>query len=352
MRDKNIWIGHPNLPSKSQLLLGTLKKIFFNRPNIKPLIEIVTPAPQGSLHGNRITALRWQNFLEKLGYLALVSESLSGEDAAMLIALHAYRSYSSIMAFHERHPDRPIILILTGTDLYRDMAVHGEVLRSMEVADQLVVLQPSALDFIPAHLRHKAQVIYQSVRVDISKKVPSVDFRVIVIGHLREEKDPFCIARSIPLIPPDSQISVLHLGMAMNQQMEAAATGYSDTLERYQWIGELIHEDALQMLSESRLMVISSRMEGGAHVVSEAIALGIPVIASDIPGNRGLLGDDYLGYYPVGNETALARLLYRAEKMPDFYSVLKKQLDLRRGLVSPDREMQSIQELIAPLLKS
>jgi len=219
------------------------------------------------------------------------------------------------------------------------------------VADQLLVLQSSALDSIPEHLRYKARVIYQSVRVDVPDQVPSVDFQVTVIGHLREEKDPFCIARSLPLMPSNSKISVLHLGMAMNEQMELAARGYSETLEHYQWIGEVSHADALKALSQSRLMVISSRMEGGAHVVSEAIALGLPVIASDIPGNRGLLGDDYLGYYPVGNETALANVLSRAETMPDFYSALKKQIEIRKDLVSPNREMQSIQELMNSLIK-
>jgi putative glycosyltransferase (TIGR04348 family) len=289
--------------------------------------------------------------LEKLGYVVVVSESWSGDDAAMLIALHAYRSHSSIMAFHEQYPDRPVILVLTGTDLYRDIAMHGEVLRSMEVADELIVLQSSALDSMPAHLRYKARVIYQSVRIDIPERVPSVDFQVTVIGHLREEKDPFCIARSLPLIPLNSQINVLHLGMAMNEQMEQTALGYNKTLEHYQWIGEVSHADALKVLAQSRLMVISSRMEGGAHVVSEAIALGIPVIASDIPGNRGLLGDDYLGYYPVGDEVELASLLSRAETMPDFYSALKKQIDIRKDLVSPERERQSIQELMSQLLK-
>ena len=320
--------------------------------NIKPLIEIVTPAPKGSLHGNRITALRWQDFLEKLGYAVVVTESWSGADAAMLIALHAYRSHSSIMDFHKNHPDRPIVLVLTGTDLYRDMAVHGEVMRSMEIADKLVVLQSAALESIPLQLRPKAQVIYQSVLVDKAPSIVSSDFQVTVIGHLREEKDPFCIARSLPLIPADSEISVIHLGMAMNEQMERSARGYAENLERYQWIGEVSHADALKILSQSRMMVISSRMEGGAHVVSEAIALGIPVIASSIPGNRGLLGDDYLGYYPVGNEAALASLLSRCETMPDFYAALKKQIDVRSDLISPKREMQSIQALTLQLIKN
>ena len=283
--------------------------------------------------------------------MVVVSESWSGDDAAMLIALHAYRSHSSIIAFHEQYPDKPIVLVLTGTDLYRDMVVHSEVLHSMEVADQLIVLQSSALDSIPVHLRPKARVIYQSVQVDIPERVLSENFQVVVIGHLREEKDPFCIARSLPLLPFNSQIKVLHLGMAMNEEIERTAKGYSETLEYYQWIGEVSHADALKVLAQSRLMVISSRMEGGAHVVSEAIALGIPVIASDIPGNRGLLGDDYLGYYPVGDEAELASLLYRAESTPDFYSALKKQIDIRKDLVSPERERQSIQELMSQLLQ-
>jgi putative glycosyltransferase (TIGR04348 family) len=319
--------------------------------NIKPLIEIVTPAPEGSLHGNRITALRWQDFLEKLGYAVLVTESWSGGDAAMLIALHAYRSHSSIMGFHNKHPDKPIVLMLTGTDLYRDMAAHDEVIRSMEVADQLIVLQSAALESIPLELRHKAQVIYQSVSVDIAPSIAGPDFQVTVIGHLREEKDPFCIARSLPLIPADSKISILHVGMAMNEQMDRSARGYTENLARYQWIGEVSHADALTILSQSRLMVISSRMEGGAHVVSEAIALGIPVIASSIPGNRGLLGEDYLGYYPVGDEAALATLLYRCETTPDFYAALKKQISKRGDLISPKREMKSIQELMLQLIQ-
>ena len=294
--------------------------------------------------------MRWQNFLEELGYAVVITESWSGADSAMLIALHAYRSHSSMMEFHKNHPDKPIVLVLTGTDLYRDMAVHAEVVHSMEIADKLIVLQSAALESIPLHLRYKAQVIYQSVSVDMAPSIASSDFQITVIGHLREEKDPFCIARSLPFIPADSKISVLHLGMAMNAQTKRAAMGYNESLERYQWIGEVSHADALKMLSKSRLMVISSRMEGGAHVVSEAIALGIPVIASDIPGNTGLLGDDYLGYYPVGNGAALASLLYRCESIPDFYSALKKQIDLRRDLISPQREKQSIQELMIQVM--
>ena len=297
-----------------------------------------------------MTALRWQRFLEELGYSVEVSESWSGGDAGLLIALHAYRSHQSLVQFKKKYPSRPIVLMLTGTDLYRDMQNHSEVLQSMEMADQLIVLQSSALDSIPPSLRYKAQVIYQSVEIHLPDPVAKEDFLVSIIGHLREEKDPFCVARSLPLLPADSKITVRHLGQAMNSQMEDLASNFNKTLNRYQWVGEVSHADALRTLSQSRLMVISSLMEGGAHVVSEAIALGIPVIASDIPGNRGLLGEDYPAYYPKGEERALANLLYRLETMPSFYASLQKHIGLRKELIKPVREKQSIQEMVGALI--
>ena len=296
-----------------------------------------------------MTALRWQGFLEELGYSVEVTESWSGGDADVLIALHAYRSHQSIVQFKKKYPSRPIVLILTGTDLYRDIQNHSEVVQSMEMADRLIVLQSSALDSITPSLRYKVQVIYQSVEIDLPDPVAKEDFLVSVIGHLREEKDPFCVARSLPLLPSDSKITVRHLGQAMNSQMGDLARNFNATLNRYQWIGEVSHADTLRMLSQSRLMVISSLMEGGAHVVSEAIALGIPVIASDIPGNRGLLGENYPAYYPVGEECALANLLYRSETIPTFYASLQKHIDLRRELIKPAREKQSIQEMVGAL---
>jgi putative glycosyltransferase (TIGR04348 family) len=297
-----------------------------------------------------MTALRWQGFLEELGYSVEVTESWSGGDASLLIALHAYRSHQSILAFKKQYPNRPIVLILTGTDIYRDLANHSEVILSMEMSDQLVVLQSSAVNSVPAHLRHKVQVIYQSVEIDVKDSVTKKSFLVSVIGHLRDEKDPFCVVRSLPLLPADSKITVKHLGLAMNPQMKDQVTHFNTTIDRYEWLGEVSHADALKVLSNSCLMVISSRMEGGAHVVSEAIALGIPVIASDIPGNRGLLGEDYPGYYPVANENALATLLYRAENTPTFYASLQKHIDLRRELITPAREKQSIEELVSGLI--
>lgn len=298
-----------------------------------------------------MTAKRWQDFLRHLGHRAPITQSWSGKDADLLIALHAYRSHHSMATFKLAYPHRPFILILTGTDLYRDMATHSEVHQSIALADALVVLQAAALRRIPTKWRHKATIIHQSVPAIPKQKKPVDHFVVSVIGHLRPEKDPFCIVRAIPHIQSDSQIAIQHFGMAMNLEYKEAALQYSNQYSRYTWHGMQSHPVALKNLARSHIMVISSRMEGGAHVVSEAIAAGIPVLASKIPGNCGLLGKDYLGYFPVGNEKALARLLYRAETDRLFYKTLEEQVKQLRKLIRPSQEKAAIQKLISRLMK-
>jgi len=320
--------------------------------NNKQLItEIVTPAPPGSLHGNRITALRWQGFLKKLGHEVRIANHWSGKDADVLITLHAYRSHLSIVQFRELYPNRPIILIMTGTDLYRDMPSHPEVLKSMEMSDAIVILQSAALTMIPKRLQTKTHVIYQSTKPVKRKALLKKSFLISVIGHLRPEKDPFCTPESLKYLRPESKIQVLHLGKAMSPEMKSLAKAYNKELKNYQWLDELSHPETLQQLSRSHLMVISSLMEGGAHVVTEAIAIGVPVIASDIPGNRGLLGDDYPGYYPVGDAKALALMLQKAEFKPSFYKSLGAHIKKRKHFVQPTFELNSIKNLLGRLIK-
>jgi len=108
---------------------------------------------------------------------------------------------------------------------------------------------------------------------------------------------------------------------------------------RYQYVGELSRARALALLRKSDLLVQSSRMEGGANTVCEAIACGTPVLASRIPGNTGLLGRNYPGLYEAGNTQALARLIERTATSPAFYERLRDACDMLRPMVEPQREL-------------
>jgi len=315
-----------------------------------PLIEIITPAPSGSLHGNRMTALRWSGFIQQLGYSAHIRVEWSGQPVDCLIALHANRSHASISKFKQTYPLTPVVLIMTGTDIYRDLGLYPEVIESMQLANEIVVLQEDAVKALPALFHKKTRVIYQSYPTSQRQAPRQAEFEVCVIGHLRPEKDPFRAAKALRGLPIDSKIKVIHLGKSMSAEMTEQADFFNKTEPRYHWHSEVTHSAAMQYLSRSRLMVISSLMEGGAHVVSEAISIGVPVIASDIAGNRGLLGEDYSGYYEVGNTRALQQSLLRAESEPQFYDQLVSEVSARSSLTLPEREMQSIGRLLRGLL--
>jgi len=313
---------------------------------------IVTPAPPGTRHGNRATALRWARQLRAIGHRASVLVAWDGREADAMIALHARRSHDSMQRWRAAHPCRPLVLVLTGTDLYGDIHSDAGARESLALADRLVVLQPLGLDQLDPGARAKARVICQSVRTPkraSSPRPPRASFLVTVIGHLREVKDPFRAAYALGHLPAESRIRLVQLGSAMDPEFESEARSLMHSERRYRWIGERSHADAMRWLARSHVMVISSRMEGGAHVVSEAVAAGVPVIASRIPGNIGLLGESYPGYYPFGDERALAALLARAEMEAGFLDALENAVKARRSLTDPAEERRAIAALVAGL---
>jgi putative glycosyltransferase (TIGR04348 family) len=309
-------------------------------------IALITPAAPGSRHGNRGTATRWAGMLRELGHTVSIQVIWNGAPADAMLALHARRSHASIRDFATRCPDQSLILALTGTDLYRDIRTDAEAQASMQLATRMIVLQEMGLAELTPVLRRKAHVVYQSARlVPRTPRLKSC-FEVVVSGHLREEKDPFRAAAALAYLPQQSRIRVTHIGGAMSAAMSQKAKAWMKRQPRYRWLGEVAHGKALRLLVRSRLMVISSRMEGGANVVSEALVNNVPVIASRVSGNIGMLGKDYTGYYPLEDERALARLLLRAETDAAVYRKLAAQCRARKPLVSYGSERAGLERAL------
>ena len=310
-------------------------------------ICLITPAPTYSRKGNRITALRWARILRELGHRVVIAEEYQGERCDVLVALHARRSHASIVRFHHEHPELPLILALTGTDLYGDIHTDASAQASLEMADRFILLQPAGIEELSEHLRDKAKVIYQSVTVPPGKFAPKKGvFEVCVLGHLRPVKDPFRAAIAARQLPPSSRIQVVHVGGALTDDMRVGADAEAATNPRYRWLGELPRWRALRVLARSRMLVLTSQMEGGANAISEAIACSVPVISSRISGSIGLLGEDYPGYFPVGDTQALTNLLMRVETDAGFYEVLKTWCERLKPIFDPERERQRWKRLL------
>jgi glycosyltransferase involved in cell wall biosynthesis len=94
------------------------------------------------------------------------------------------------------------------------------------------------------------------------------------------------------------------------------------------------------------LVCITSKMEGSSNVLSEALASGVPVVASKISGLIGTLGNRFRGYFPVGDTEKLRKLLLRAERDPVFYRSLKHHCQQLAHLVEPKRERDAWRRLL------
>lgn len=320
----------------------------------KPHIVIISPALAKANNGNGLTASRWARFLRKR-YRVTLALQWNGTPCDAMIALHARRSATSIATFAAVFPASPLILALTGTDLYRDIRTDADAQHSLLLATQLVVLQPAGLQELGADLRSKTQVIYQSAPslkpVSQHLKQQARYFDVTMIGHLRDEKDPAAFMRAAAQLR-SPRVRLIHIGGALDPLLGAQAEATQAAHPHYRWLGHVSHAQARQRLKRSHLMVIASIMEGGAHVIIEAITSGVPLLASDIPGNRGMLGENYAGYFPLGDSVALARLIDRAATDTMFYARLQAQCDARTPLFAPEREQAALFQLVDNCLRS
>src|SRR5882762_9012247 len=298
-------------------------------------IALVTPAGARARTGNRHTALLWASFLRHAGHKVEISVQWSPDSRVdAMLALHARRSHASIRTFPS---DKLLVVALTGTDVYRDIHESAEARQSLELAHRLIVLQPKAAEELPERLRSKVSVVVQSCDTRLRHAPVKGKFRVCVIGHLRAEKDPMRTLAALSHVP-NQEIEVVHLGEGLDAALADEAKAGMEREPRYRWLGSVPHARALKWMASSHAMVISSRMEGGANVVCEALRIGVPVLASRISGNVGLLGARYAGYFALEDETALARLLSRAASDRAFYRQLKSEVAVLRRSVAPQAE--------------
>lgn len=290
-----------------------------------------------------------------------VTTEYRDEDCEALVALHAVKSAPSVERFAARHPGRPVVVAITGTDIHLDPSaadydrLHAIARRTAAVADRVVFLrEPTPYELgwlLDEQAWPKCRVIYQSAGSPAVRREPRAGvFEVCVLGHLRPVKDPFRAAEAARLMASESRVRVLHVGAALSDDMEARARREQAENPRYRWYGELPRDEALYLLSGCRLLAMTSVSEGGPSAVSEALACGVPVVSTRISGVVGLLGDRYPGYFPVGDTPELARLFWRCETTPAFYDALKEWCDGRRYLIEPAREAESWRALLDELL--
>ena len=322
-----------------------------------PVNTVMVSASEAKLNnGNWHTAHRWAKFLSGHCDITLVEHWLAGQqtpspEPQIMVALHARRSAPSIAAWANAYPDKPLIVVLTGTDLYRDIGFDASAQQSLNLATHLVVLQGAGLAIVPEALRSKTHVIYQSAPLLKPAIKSKRYFRALMVGHLREEKDPLTFMKTA-IQTSTADIYFDQIGQALDPYFADEALATTRQTSRYRWLGGLPRATTRQHIKRAHVLVNCSKMEGGAQVILEAVQSGTPVLASRVNGNVGMLGEDYLGYFEWGNPAELTALIKRCATDHAFLEQLKSQCQLRSPLFMPMHEKRLVINLALSAFKT
>lgn len=309
-------------------------------------VLVTTPYEKNSLQGNTVTAKRVVSILQESG---IESAVLSNDDevgrADVLIALHARKSAHFIDEFLAVNPAGKVIVYLTGTDLYSDIPSCCEICeKSMELADALVVSQEASLSSVPERYCAKSVVVHKSIEIpELASKATEPDL-FTVIGHLRAVKQPFMAVESLQLL--EGSVRLVLLGKEVDLGSDEISRKWQAKDPRFQWLGGVPYAETLQWMQRSVATINTSLAEGGANSVGESIVLGVPVLASRVEGNVGMLGDDYAGYFSADSEQELADLMHRVIHDSDFLEKLRQQVRVRSEKFLRENEKQDWMNVI------
>jgi putative glycosyltransferase (TIGR04348 family) len=271
-----------------------------------------------------------------------------------MLALHARRSAAAIEGWAQARGGQQLAVVLTGTDLYQDILHDAQAQRSLQLASRLVVLQPLGIEALPSEHRSKARVIYQSSSARQSLTKSDGRLRGVMVGHLRDVKSPQTLFDAARLLAGGSGILIDHIGAGAGIWAERARATEREC-PQYRWLGELPHGKVRQAIQRAHVLVHTSALEGGAHVIMEAVRSGTPVLASRVAGNVGMLGPDYEGYFAHGQAGELAGLLKRcrAEQGAPHEALsnsllqrLRAQCSLRAALFTAEAERAALLDLL------
>ena len=319
----------------------------------KPSLCVVTPALADANNGNWQTAHRWARLLSGHYRVRVAQAWAPGDAGDVLLALHARRSAPSVAAWAQAHPDRPLVLALTGTDLYRDIATDAQAQRSLALAHRLIVLQEQGPLALPGALRDKCRVVFQSGTRRQTLIKTTTHLRAVMVGHLRDEKWPQTLFEAARLLAPGEGFHIDHIGAALDPALGEAAQATALVCPHYRWFGGLPHAATRARIQRAHVLVHTSRMEGGAHVLMEAVLCGTPVLASRIDGNVGMLGTDYGGYFPPGDAHALVQALRACRaglgEPAGRLATLQAQCEARALLFDPRTEQAALLTLLHEL---
>ena len=227
----------------------------------------------------------------------------------------------------------PVTVTLRGTEVpqSRNPALVPKLREVFRDADFVITVSDSLRQLARSLglARERGQVVGNGVDADRFSPVPRGEARrrlglpdtarvLVTVGGLVERKGFHRVIACLPaLLEQHTDLHYLVVGgpcpegdMTQALKDQAVALGLGD---RVHFLGPVAPDDLKWPLSAADIFVLSTRNEGWANVILEAMACGLPVVASDVGGNREVVCKPDLGeIVPFDDQAALTAALDRA----------------------------------------
>jgi len=310
-----------------------------------PLSSKITLHPLGDLKRNGQSFLSWgKNFIWSLCALrSFVKRQkpdhvISFVNVINIVTLLVTLGLKKSLIISERVDPR-----------YHNITLLGDVLRRLlyPFATKLVVQGNYIASYFP-YLKGRVHVIPNPVSVPsplVSKKETK---KLIHVGRLTPQKGQDVLlkafAKALKLVP-DWQLDLYGQG-AEKENLESL-TKELKIQENVTFQG--VTTDIQQKVSQASLFCFPSRFEGFPNALAEAMAHGLPVVASNCGGNLELIQHEENGLIcPIDDEEAFAKALVRLMTQPEYGEKLGNQAKKSMEKFSPKAVFEIWGHLIAP----
>jgi colanic acid/amylovoran biosynthesis glycosyltransferase len=257
----------------------------------------------------------------------------NGDDAALLRELGAI-SCPIVTTFHgfdlRASGERHARLIRYCDQIHSTCNWSSERLRSFGFDDAKIVIHPPGVDvrrFAPAPKRENDGAV-----------------RLITVARLVRDKAIHLALRTIAAIRaarPDLAVRLRVVGdgpLRAALEAESSALGLTDTVT---FSGPADHDEVRRALGESDLFLLPSVAETLSVAVLEAMACGLPVVATDVGGVSEIVSGRTGRLVPAGDPAALAAAVLDLVEAGDQWPALAAAA---RGLVVRDYDIDVLNE--------
>ena len=239
---------------------------------------------------------------------------LAGRLAGVPLVVHTVHGYAFPAARHRAERLFYLALEWLGARLCDKMIVLKEddrvlARQRLGMPDQRLFLLPNGVDterFRPRPPDERRRL--RETHLDIGADTIAVG----MVGRLWRQKNPDCFVTAAAQVVRNTGADVRFFLLGDGELRESleqriAELGLGDRVRILGW-----REDVPEVLPALDLFVLPSRWEGLSLAILEALSCGLPVVVSDIPGNRDLVEIERDGLtFPDDDAQALAAALLR-----------------------------------------